>query len=118
MLDVMIMWLAELPQSTAHLTREAAYLSLRTGMEIANLGPIPDPGQGKEPPGAPKFETLLAWAKWGALFLCVAGFIIIGARMAIQHKRGEGGGHMASLAMVGAGCVLVASAVAFVDEIV
>src|SRR5262249_45565142 len=81
------------------------------------LGPIPNPGQGSAPPGSDKFEMLLGWAKWGAFFFCVAGFIIIGGRMGINHKRGEGGGHMGSLGITGAGCVVVGAAFLIVQKI-
>ncbi|KAB2385946.1 hypothetical protein [Actinomadura montaniterrae] len=78
---------------------------------------IPNPGDGSEPPFGHQIETLLKWAMWGALFCCVAGFIIIGARMGIQHKKGEGGSHMGSLAIVGFGCVLIVTAYAIVSNL-
>ncbi|MGP4027392.1 hypothetical protein [Actinomadura sp. 3N407] len=79
---------------------------------------IPDPGESTRPPGWDRFQKLLSWALWGAFMLCVAGFITIGARMAIKHQKGEGGGHMASLALVGFGCIVIMSARVFVTEIV
>lgn len=100
MLDVTITW-------TTHLLRHAAVLA----------GNLPNPGQGTRPPFADKFETLLKWGAWGALFCCVGGFIIIGARMGIQHKRGEGGGHMGSMFIVGFGCLLIVSAGVIVSNL-
>ena len=100
MLDVTISWAADL----AH--------------HVAALAPkVPNPGDGAEPPFAGKVKTLLKWAMWGGLTCCVAGFIIIGARMGVSHKRGEGGAHMASLAIVGFACVLIASAYQIVSKL-
>ncbi|WP_433461844.1 hypothetical protein [Spirillospora sp. CA-128828] len=84
---------------------------------VALLDPaVPNPGDGKQPPGeiSDKIETLLKWGVWGALTCCVAGFIVIGARMGINHKRGEGGSHMGSMAIVGFATVLIVSAAALV----
>jgi hypothetical protein len=101
MLDVTISWTTDLVHNV-----------------VGALGPIPKPNEGAEPPGMDKFQTLLGWARWGALFCCVAGFLIIGARMGIQHKRGEGGGHMGSLAIASAAVIVVTSAFLFVDTLV
>ncbi|TDC40929.1 hypothetical protein E1281_37895 [Actinomadura sp. KC345] len=98
MLDVTISW-------TVDLLHHVAYLA-----------PVPNPGGGEQPPGevSSKVETLLKWGVWGALTCCVAGFVIIGARMGINHKRGEGGAHMGSLGIVGFAIVLIVSANALV----
>ncbi|QKW33523.1 hypothetical protein HUT06_05330 [Actinomadura sp. NAK00032] len=98
MLDAMISWTADL----AH--------------HVVALAPVPKPDESTAPPGADKFQILLGWAKWGAFFCCVAGFMLVGARMGIQHKRGEGGGHIASLAIVSFACAIIGSAVLIVEK--
>lgn len=100
MLDVMITWTADTQQHVAHLA-----------------GVVPDPGKGQEPPFADQVTTLLKWAMWGGFFCCVAGFIIIGARMGIQHKRGEGGNHMGSMAIVGFATILIGTAYTIVQKL-
>lgn len=54
------------------------------------LADVPNP-DATQPPGTEGFNTILGWLKWGGLAACVAGIIIAGAMMAIQHRRGEGG---------------------------
>jgi hypothetical protein len=99
--DVVITWTADLLQHAAH------------------LGPvIPNPGNGEAPPFGAQATRLLKWAMWGALFFCVGGFIIIGGRMGISHKRGEGGSHMGSMAIVGFACVLIVTAYSIVQQLV
>ncbi|XRQ08770.1 hypothetical protein ACN3XK_71780 [Actinomadura welshii] len=78
---------------------------------------IPNPGEGEAPPFSEEVTTLLKWGMWGALTCCVAGFIIIGARMGLQHKKGEGGGHMGSMAIVGFACVLIMAAYGIVSQL-
>ena len=79
---------------------------------------VPDPGQGKKPPGSDKFLTILQWGAWIAFGMCVLGVIVAGASMAVQHRHGSGGEHAARLAWVAAGCVVVGSASAFVGALV
>lgn len=112
MLDAMITWTTDLVH---HSSLHDLALSAPTPTPSGGGG-IPQPENGVRPPGAEKFETMLGWAKWGALFCCVAGFLVIGARMGYQHKRGEAGGHMGSLAIASAACIIVASAVLFVEK--
>ena len=111
MLDAMISW-----------TTDLAHHVVALGPDDPTPSPggqnIPHPDESTQPPGFDKFQTLLGWAKWGAIFCCVAGFLLVGARMAIQHKRGEGSGHVASLFIVGFACAVIASAVAIVDALV
>ena len=79
---------------------------------------VPDPGQGKKPPGSDKFLTILQWGAWIAFGLCVLGVIVAGASMAVQHRHGSGGEHAARLGWVAAGCVVVGSASALVGALV
>jgi hypothetical protein len=85
---------------------------------LAVVAQVPDPGNGKRPPGGDKFLTMLQWASWLALGICVLGVIIVGATMAVQHRHGQGGEHAARLGWVLAGCVLVGSAAALVSALI
>lgn len=100
MLDAVITW-------TSGLLAHVAYLDPA----------IPNPGEGEAPPFGDKVTTLLKWGMWGALTSCVAGFIIIGARMGINHKRGEGGSHMGSMAIVAFATVLIMGAYTIVSQL-
>lgn len=75
----------------------------------------PDPGSGTAPPGSGNFLTLLGWAKWLASGIGVLGLIVVGAMMAISHRRGTGGEHGSAFAWVLGGCVVIASAAPIVS---
>jgi hypothetical protein len=66
------------------------------------------------PPGAVKFETVLGWAKWVSLGLCVLGLIAAGGLMAIQSRRGDGGEHLGRIVVVLFGVVIISAAAAMV----
>jgi hypothetical protein len=85
---------------------------------LSVLAQVPNPGQGKKPPGSEKFLTILQWSAWLALGMCVLGVIVSGATMAVQHRHGQGGEHAARLGWVAAGCVVVGSASALVGMLV
>jgi TrbC/VIRB2 pilin len=70
------------------------------------------------PPGNEKIMTILGWASWIAVGVCVLGVIIAGASMAVQHRNGGGGESASRLGWVAAGCVIVGSASAIVGGIV
>lgn len=74
----------------------------------------PDPGAGTPPPGSANMLTVLGWVKWIAAGLAVAGLLVVGAMMAISHRRGTGGEHGAAFAWVLGGCITIASAAAIV----
>ncbi|MBE1532868.1 hypothetical protein [Actinomadura algeriensis] len=126
MLDLAITWLADVFQHGTHLAHGAASLSLpdSSGLLFREDDPtspapiIPDPGQSVAPPGEYAISRMLSWGLWIALGACVAGFLIIGARMGLRHQRGEGGGHAASLALCGFGCIVVVTARVIVEEII
>ncbi|MEW2353742.1 hypothetical protein [Spirillospora sp. NPDC029432] len=65
-----------------------------------------------------KVRVLLGFVAWTVTGLCVAGVLMVGGRMAVMHRRGEGGEHASGLAWVGGACVLVGSAAAIVGAIV
>lgn len=79
---------------------------------------IPDPRTGADPPGVEKFATLLHWLYIGVEFVLVAGILIIGATMAVKHKRHETGEHGSALATALVGCVLAALALPIVTALV
>ncbi|WP_017558028.1 hypothetical protein [Nocardiopsis baichengensis] len=79
---------------------------------------IPDPGGGQPPPVGKGFITILQWAKWLSLAVCVAGLMIAGATMAIQSRRGEGGEHMGRIVMVLGGVVVIAAATSLIGFLV
>ncbi|WP_285729764.1 hypothetical protein [Nocardiopsis sp. ATB16-24] len=71
------------------------------------------------PPGLDTgFLTVLGWAKWIALAVCVLGLIIAGALMAIQSRRGEGGEHMSKIGMVLAGVIIISAATSLVSFLI
>ena len=65
-----------------------------------------------------KVQLLLGFVAWTVTGLCVAGVLMVSGKMAISHRRGEGGEHAAGLAWVGGACVLVGSAAAIVGALV
>ncbi|GAA2148888.1 hypothetical protein [Actinomadura napierensis] len=84
----------------------------------AVVAAIPNPGQGAKPPGADQLEKILKWVAWIVFGMCVAGVLIVAGRMAISHRRGEGGEHASGLAWVFAACILAGSASALVGALV
>ncbi|MBO2456328.1 hypothetical protein [Actinomadura violacea] len=109
MLDVMISQTAALAHHVSHLLPLAGPhdppASADPGTNV-----VPDPGGSSEPPFKAALFKMVQWGMWGALLCCVVGFIVIGARMALQHKRGEGGGHVGSMAIVGFATVVIMTA--------
>lgn len=93
-------------------------MSLATTTAMYVIAGVPDPGAGKKPPGAEKLVTILGWATWIVILLCVAGVIVVAARMAIAHQRHEASQHTASLGWVLAACILVGSAAGLVQALV
>lgn len=88
-------------------------------MAVLAAGNVPDPGNGSAPPGVGgAFEDIMGWAKWIALGICVLGLIFIGARMAVNSRRGEGGELLGALGMAMGGVCIIAGAVAVVGFLV
>ena len=77
--------------------------------------PDPDPVQ---PPGTEGFTSIMGWAKWIALAVCVLGLIAAGALMAIQSRRGEGGEHVGKIGMALGGVIVISAASALVGFLV
>lgn len=112
MLDAMITWTSDLVHhSGLH--------------DLIQADPTPTPsGGGRHPParergtaaGCGEVRDHARMGQMGCALLLRGGFLVIGARMGYQHKRGEAGGHMGSLAIASAACIIVASAVLFVEK--
>lgn len=81
------------------------------------LATVPEPIDGA-PPGAEKFQEVMGWVKWVALGVAVIGIMIIGAKLAIESRRGEGGAHMGALGTAMAGVVVISAAASFVGFLV
>ena len=77
-----------------------------------------DPGSGVPPPGAEGITTIVEWVAWTVLAVCVVGVLLVGGRMALAHRRGEGGQYAAELGYVLAGAVLVGSASGLIAALV
>ena len=82
-----------------------------TALGIVSAVPDPAPVQ---PPGTDGLSTILGWAKWVALAVCVLGLITAGALMAIQSRRGEGGEHVGKIGMALGGVVVISAAASLV----
>lgn len=87
--------------------------------QLAGIIPleVPNPGAGAAPPGSGGFISIMGWAKWIALGLCVIGLIIAGAIMAVSHRRGEGGEHGARIGYALAGVAVIAGAFSLVTAL-
>ena len=81
------------------------------------IAAVPNPGQGSQPPGTEGFQTILKWAAWVGLAICVLGVIVAGGAMAISSRRGEGGEHMSRLGWVLGGCIVIGAASGLVGAV-
>lgn len=79
---------------------------------------VPDPGEGKQPPGFDKFVDVMGWAKWIALGILVLALIAAGAKMAINQRRGEGGEDAGNIMTVLLGAIIVSAAAAIIGFLV
>lgn len=71
---------------------------------------IPDPGAGSAPPGFRGFITLMSWAKYLSLGVCVIALVIAGARIAFNSRRGDGGETVSQVGNPLLGTIVVAAA--------
>ena len=74
---------------------------------------IPTPTDGT-PPGAEQFQQVMGWVKWVALGVAIIGVMIIGAKLAIESRRGEGGAALGALGTAMAGVIVISSAASLV----
>lgn len=91
------------------------YATLGNAFDI--IAQIPNPGNGAQPPGTKGFQTILQWAAWIGLAVCVLGVIIAGGSMAVASRRGEGGEHMSRLGWVLGGCIVIGAASGLVGAV-
>lgn len=84
----------------------ASTLTAATGQLLATV-PDSTPSQ---PPGFEGISTILGWAGWIVLALCVLGVIITAGTMAVANRRGEGGEHAGRLGFVLVSVILVGAA--------
>lgn len=70
------------------------------------------------PPGADKIDKVLGWGLWVAIAVAVGGVLVVAGKMAISHRRGEGGEHASGLGWVLVACILMGSASGIVKAFV
>ena len=70
---------------------------------------IPNPKPAM-PKGLGGLETIMSWAKWVALAICVLGLVASGAMMAINARRGEGSEHVGRIGMALGGVIVISAA--------
>ena len=78
---------------------------------------VPRP-TGVQPPGTQGLTTVLNWTFWGVTFMCVVGVLMVAGAMAVAHRRGEGGEHLAKLGWVMGACVLGAAGSQLVNTLI
>ncbi|MEY9211646.1 hypothetical protein ABH917_001092 [Thermobifida halotolerans] len=74
---------------------------------IANGQPV---DFGHHPASASNVETLLGYAAWISLGVCVLALIFLGATMTLNQRRGEGAGHISKIGIVLFATVLISAA--------
>lgn len=65
-----------------------------------------------------KLDQLLGWTRVVVTALCVAGLFMVAGKMALNHRRGEGGEHAAGLAWVAASCLIIGTATQIVGALI
>lgn len=90
-------------------------LSLLVSEAVSWLAPLalPDPAP-VQPPGTEAITTILGWAKWIGLAVCILGLIGAGAVMAVQSRRGEGGEHAGRIGWALGGAIIISAAVSLI----
>ena len=71
----------------------------------------------EEPPGFGGITTVLGWAAWFVTAACVLGIIIVAIKLAIAHRRGEGGEAAGQLGWVAFAALLGSAAGPLVNGI-
>ncbi|WP_237564216.1 hypothetical protein [Actinomyces sp. 432] len=95
----------------AHVTQVMTEAMLSLPLDL----PDPEPVQ---PPGTEGFTSIMGWAKWIALAVCILGLFVAGALMAIQSRRGEGGEHVGKIGMALGGVIVISAAASLVGFLV
>lgn len=83
-------------------------------LEVAS---IPSPPGPVAPPFGAQLLTLIASLQWVALALAIVGVIIVGIKMVISIRNGEGASHLGAFGWLFAGVVLIAAPTAVVGFI-
>lgn len=73
--------------------------------DVPNPGPATLPGNTEN-----QLNTVLGWVKYLGLAAAVAGLFLVAGKMAISHRTGGGGEHMAGLGYVAGALVLIGGA--------
>lgn len=79
---------------------------------------IPQPPGPSAPPFATQLLALIAGLQWVALAIAIIGVIIVGIKMVISIRNGEGASHLGAIGWLFAGVVLIAAPTAVVGFIV
>ncbi len=80
---------------------------LQVQLAVLAVPVVPDPIQ---PPGTAGLTSIMGWAKWIALAVCILGLIAAGAMMAINSRRGEGSEHVGRIGSALGGVILISAA--------
>lgn len=72
---------------------------------------VPGGGGATAPPGIrEKLDMIISWASYLGFGMCVIGLIGSGALMAVSHRRGQSGEHVAGIGYALAGSVVIGAA--------
>lgn len=79
------------------------------------LADTPTPGNPSLPGGAEtQLNSVLGWVKYLGLAAAFVGLFITAGKMAVSHRTGQGGEHMAGLGYIAGALVLIGSASALI----
>ncbi|MFC5750715.1 hypothetical protein [Actinomadura rugatobispora] len=116
MLDLMVSWMTGFFQYAAHLTQVAMETVPLSAADDPPVN-IPSPNDSQAPPRAGVFLIIVGWIRWGGYLCCIVGFFIVGARMSVNHKRGEASSHVASIIVITAGGGIITIAYFIVERV-
>lgn len=94
-------------------------------VDIVSPSLVADPGvaptvntSASEAAGSAGFATILGYATWISLAICIMSVFAAGAMLALNHRRGEGGAHLGRLGITLAGVILISASTAVVTGII
>jgi hypothetical protein len=93
--------------TTTHTPASTTVLAQGSGIQINST----------QPPGTQGLITVVNYIAWGALAVCLIGFVIAAAGIAVKHHRGEEMASMKGLGMSLMGTVLIGAAGAIVGSV-
>jgi hypothetical protein len=83
------------------------------------LADTPTPGNPSLPGNTEnQLNQVLGWIKYLGLAACVAGLFLVAAKMAISHRTGAGGEHIAGLGYVAGALVIIGGASSIVSFLI